>query len=185
MAMDAPQPAERVHFDFDELLADGHVAEPLIANGVRCHGGFTADGAYQSPRTLHRAPAIAAWQAQLSAAGAPLIQVSSELMPPQYPSVEQAVLLCENGVRDPIVRALTIISVVEGFGAIIRDVEVPDFSACIVEPIEAPRSPTSARASSRRTRATRPVTGRRAATSRCGRRRATSRSRIRASRPTS
>jgi hypothetical protein len=56
-------------------------------------------------------------------------------MPPQYPSVAQAKLLVRGGVRDPIVRALTIISIVEGFGAIIRDVEVPDLDALIREPI--------------------------------------------------
>jgi hypothetical protein len=133
MAMEAP--SDRLSFEFDELLTDADYAEPLVANGVRCHGGFTDEGAYRSPRTVHRLPAIAAWQAQLSAAGAPLIEISNDLMPPQYPNVEQAVLLCENGVRDPIVRALTIVSVVEGFGAIIRDVKVPDLSEVIVEPV--------------------------------------------------
>jgi hypothetical protein len=56
-------------------------------------------------------------------------------MPPQYPNVAQSRLLLREGVRDPIVRALTIISIVEGFGAIIRDVEVPDLDALIREPI--------------------------------------------------
>jgi hypothetical protein len=57
-------------------------------------------------------------------------------MPPQYPSVEQSTLLLRHGVRDPIVRTLTIISIVEGFGAIIRDVRVPDLAAQVVEPVE-------------------------------------------------
>ena len=39
-------------------------------------------------------------------------------------------------MRDPIVRTLTIISIVEGFGAIIRDVKVPDLGALVVEPVE-------------------------------------------------
>ena len=46
----------------DELLAGHDVAEPLVAGGVRCHGGFDADGAYVSPRTRNRVPAITAWQ---------------------------------------------------------------------------------------------------------------------------
>ena len=111
-------------------------AAPLIAGGVRCHGGFEADGRYRSPRTLHRAPAIAAWQARLAREGAPLIEIPRALMPPQYPNVAQSTLLLRHGVRDPIVRTLTIISIVEGFGAIIRDVKVPDLGALVVEPVE-------------------------------------------------
>jgi hypothetical protein len=48
-----------------ELLATDAVAEPLIASGLRCHGGYTDSGAYVSParntdaaidaRQLHRA----------------------------------------------------------------------------------------------------------------------------------
>ena len=57
-------------------------------------------------------------------------------MPPTHPSVAQAKLLLRNGVRDPVVRALTIVSIVEGFGAMIRDVEVPDLAALMVEPFE-------------------------------------------------
>ena len=33
-----------------ELLETHPVAEPLIAGGVRCHGGFTDDGTYVSAR---------------------------------------------------------------------------------------------------------------------------------------
>ena len=50
-------------YDEAELLASHDYEEPLIAAGVRCHGGFDADGAYVSPRTRHRVPAISAWQA--------------------------------------------------------------------------------------------------------------------------
>ena len=53
----------QVEFCEEELLASHPVAEPLIAGGVRCHGGFDQDGGYTSPRTLNRAPAIRAWQA--------------------------------------------------------------------------------------------------------------------------
>jgi len=124
----------RLRFGDDELLDSGGYSEPLIANGVRCHGGFDTDGSYRSPRTLNRAPAIRAWQARLATEGAELLEVPRELMPPQYPNAEQARLLLREGVRDPIVRALTIISIVEGFGAIIRDVRVPELEALFVEP---------------------------------------------------
>ncbi|MBW2312953.1 MAG: hypothetical protein JRH10_02095 [Deltaproteobacteria bacterium] len=124
-----------VNYEEDELLESGSYSEPLIAGGVRCHGGFDEVGEYRSPRTTHRAPAILAWQEQLRRDGHGLIEVDAALMPPQYPNVEQAKLLLREGVNEPIVRALTIISIVEGFGAIIRDVPVPKLDSMIVEPI--------------------------------------------------
>ena len=127
---------ERLVFSEAELLQSGDYDAPLVAGEVRCHGGFDADGRYRSPRTLHRAPAIRAWQARLRDEGADLVELSPALMPPQYPNLEQAKLLLREGVREPIVRALTLISIIEGFGAIIRDVEVPDLRALVVEPID-------------------------------------------------
>lgn len=132
-----PRPvSDRLVFSREELLDSGPYAAPLIAGGVRCHGGFETDGRYRSPRTIHRAPAIEAWQARLHRDGHALVEIPAALMPPTYPSVEQSVLLLQNGVRDPIVRTLTIVSIVEGFGAIIRDVKIPDLRALVVEPID-------------------------------------------------
>ena len=54
----------RTEFSPDDLLTSVAYDEPLIANGVRCHGGFVG-GRYHSPRSVGRGPAIAAWQAQL------------------------------------------------------------------------------------------------------------------------
>jgi hypothetical protein len=65
-----------------------------------------------------------------------LIEIGDDLSPPQYPSVEQAKLLLKNGLQEPIVRALTVISILEGFGAIIRDVRVQDLKSQFVEPID-------------------------------------------------
>jgi hypothetical protein len=126
----------RLTFTRDELLSTRPDLAPLVAGGMRCHGGFDVDGSYCSPRTLYRAPAIRAWQAKLTAEGHELLTIPPALIPPQYPSLAQAKLLLSEGVREPIVRALTMISVVEGFGAVIRDVIVPDLSALVVEPIE-------------------------------------------------
>src|SRR4051812_20967596 len=53
---------EQVEFSERELLADADITEPLIAGGVRCHGGFDDEGRYVSPRTKHRVPGIVAWQ---------------------------------------------------------------------------------------------------------------------------
>jgi len=124
----------QLEYTRDELLASHSYEEPLIAGGVLCHGGFV-DGAYVSPRTLVRDPAIHAWQTRLIGEGHPILYVPREYIPPQYPSYPQAKLLLKEGIRDPITRALTIISIVEGFGARIRDVPTPDFQAEIVEDI--------------------------------------------------
>ena len=123
-------------FNKEELLADNPFSEPLIANGVRCHGGFDADGNYGSPRTLHRNPAVSAWQHQLISDGHEILGIPENIIPPHYPGIEQAKLLLRNNVVDPMVRSLTIISIVEGFGATIRDVEVPDLESVLVEPTE-------------------------------------------------
>jgi hypothetical protein len=128
--------AERLIYTEDEILASGAYAEPLIANEIRCHGGFLEDGLYRSPRTLHRTPAINAWKRQLAQNQHELIDIPRELMPPQYPNVAQSKLLLRHGVREPIVRALTIISIVEGFGAMIRDVRVPKLDALFVGGVE-------------------------------------------------
>jgi hypothetical protein len=126
----------RLTFTRDELLTTHPALAPLVTGGVRCHGGFQSDGAYCSPRTLHRMPAIRAWQSRLAGEGHDVLAIAPSLIPPQYPSLEQAKLLLSEGVREPIVRALTMISIVEGFGAIIREVAVPDLSTLVVEPVE-------------------------------------------------
>jgi len=125
----------RLEYSREELLSDVPYEETLVAGGVRCHGGFTG-GHYVSPRTLHRQPAIAAWQARLRSDGQPLVHLPVEYVPPHYPNYPQAKLLLQEGVRDPITRSLTIISIVEGFGARIRDVALPDLGAEVVEDLE-------------------------------------------------
>ena len=55
----------------DMLLADHDYHKKHEAAGYHLHGGFDAEGRYQSPRTLHRWPAVRAWQESLLAAGEP------------------------------------------------------------------------------------------------------------------
>lgn len=125
----------QVAYTEEQLLSSVKYDEPLIANGVRCHGGFVA-GRYQSPRSAVRSPAIAAWQAQLRAQGKPLVDVPIAFVPPHYPNAAQAVLLLREGVRDPLVRTLTTIAIIEGFGAMIRDQAVPDLKTCVRESLD-------------------------------------------------
>jgi hypothetical protein len=126
----------RLEFKLDELLASPRLDSPLIAGGVRCHGGFDADGSYVSPRTLWRNPAIHAWQEQhLRSSSHPLVEVPKDAIPPHLPSVAQAKLLLKEGVREPMVRTLTEIAIVEGFGATIRELPVPPLASFIREDV--------------------------------------------------
>ena len=88
-----------LEFTEQQILDSGDYEAPLYAGGVRCHGGFDATGAYRSPRTAHRVPAIHAWQERLRSQGHALVEVDPTLLPPQYPNVEQAKLLLSEGVQ--------------------------------------------------------------------------------------
>lgn len=112
---------EQLEFTEAELLANAEVEEPLIAGGVRCHGGFRQDGSYVSPRTKFRVPAIEAWQAHHTEVfGKPTIEVPMELWGEHFPNVAQARHLIGAGVPEPLVATLTRIGTVEGYGANIR-----------------------------------------------------------------
>src|SRR3954469_11432849 len=126
--MSTTQTPDQLEFTEDELLADHDFAEPLIANGVRCHGGFDADGTYVSPRTLNRAPAIAAWEANRRArAGTDPLELPLDTWPANFPNIEQSKFLIAKGVPGPTISALTRIGTVEGFGAMLRYQTLPDF----------------------------------------------------------
>ncbi|MGP8059051.1 MAG: hypothetical protein ACLP9C_05400 [Acidimicrobiales bacterium] len=126
----------QVDYTEAELLADHDYAEPLVVKGVRCHGGFDADGRYRSPRTLHRTEAIRAWEAQrLEQFSTPLLDIPLETWPETFPNVEQSKFLLSHGVRDPTISALTRIGTVEGFGGILRVLPVPDFQKSFDEDI--------------------------------------------------
>jgi len=120
-----------------ELLASHPIAEPLVAGGVRCHGGFDREGSYVSPRTLHRWPAIQVWQAQHAEQFAsPLLDLGLEAWPEHYPNVAQARHLVGAGVPGPIISTLTRIGTVEGFGSLIRHSVVPDLQRRFSEEIK-------------------------------------------------
>lgn len=111
----------QTEFTEAEILADHDIAAPLIAGGVRCHGGFAEDGTYTSPRTKFRVPGIAAWQEQhVETYGTQIVDVPLATWPSHYPNLEQAKYLIRNGVREPLIATLTRIGTVEGFGANIR-----------------------------------------------------------------
>jgi len=126
----------QVEFTEDELLATDDVAEPLIAGGVRCHGGFGLDGQYVSPRTKFRAPAIAAWGEQnCRLFSTELIDVPLERWERTFPSVDQARFLIDAGVPEPLMATLTRIGTVEGYGANIRLLKPEDLQRHFVEDV--------------------------------------------------
>ncbi len=126
----------QVEFTEEELLADLTVSDPLIAGGVRCHGGFDADGRYVSPRTRFRLPAIAAWGEQNSTRfDSELIDVPLEWWERSFPNVEQARFLIRAGVPEPLMATLTRIGTVEGFGGNIRLLQPRDLQRHFVEEI--------------------------------------------------
>ena len=124
----------RLNFSTDEILANVDTREPLIVKGIKCHGGFDADGIYRSPRTAFRVPAIEAWQRQhVATSGTALFEIPADTVSPQVPNVSQVKFLLKAGVREPMVRWLSEIAIVEGFGAMIRELPVPPLNTFIRE----------------------------------------------------
>jgi hypothetical protein len=127
---------DQLEFSIEELLMDAPVTEPLIAGGVRCHGGFDADGAYVSPRTAFRAPAIDAWQRQhVAEFDSDIIDVPMDTWPAHFPNLEQAAFLLRSGVPEPLIATLTRIGTVEGYGANIRLLKPSNLQRFFVEDI--------------------------------------------------
>ncbi len=123
-----------LNFDSDDLLASHPYREPLAIRGVRCHGGYDSSDNYVSPRTLNRVPATRAWQERYRKEfGHPLLDRATEETPPHYPNVAQAKFLLRNGIREPMIRTLTRIGTVEGFGASIRFGAIEDIQHHFVE----------------------------------------------------
>jgi hypothetical protein len=126
----------QVEFTADELLADAPVSEPLIAGGVRCHGGFDEDGRYVSPRTRFRVPAIESWRARHTELfGKPTVDVPIETWGSHYPNEAQARFLIGAGVPEPLIATLTRIGTVEGYGANIRLLQPKGLQRHFVEDI--------------------------------------------------
>ena len=114
----------QIEFTADELLADETIEEPLIVDGVRCHGGFDSEGNYVSPRTKYRWPAIHAWEEQREAHFAsPILDIPLDTWPENFPNVEQSKFLIRHGAPEPTISALTRIGTVEGFGVLLRSLQ--------------------------------------------------------------
>jgi hypothetical protein len=128
---------KQVTYTEAELLADADVVEPLVADGVVCHGGFDADGTYRSPRTRFRVPAIEAWDEQrLEQFGTPKLDIGLDTWPEHFPNVAQTKLLLDHGITAPSVAEFSRIGTVEGFGSMLRYSPIPDLRRCFEEDID-------------------------------------------------
>ena len=126
----------KLNYTHDELLADHAYAKPHVEAGYRLHGGFDASGAYVSPRTLHRWPAVHAWQAELTRRGAPLIDATVELLKRgPYPTIDQQRFLLANGFGETLWNSLTITGVIEARGGMLAQAVAPNFQDIVVEDI--------------------------------------------------
>jgi hypothetical protein len=121
-------------FSETQLMASHEYLRPLSAAGHRLHGGFDASGEYRSPRTLHRWPAVRAWQQALQARGWPLIDASRSLLAVgHYPNVDQQAWLLARGCGQTLWNALTVTGVVEARGRLLAQFPAPDFQAALQE----------------------------------------------------
>ena len=126
----------RLRYAREKLLANHQFAKPHEEAGHRLHGGFAADGRYISPRTLHRAPAIAAWGEALKAQGLALVDASHRLLQREhYPNRAQQNFLLELGRGQSLWDSLSVTGVVEARGRALAQNPAPDFQAIIVEDI--------------------------------------------------
>ncbi len=120
----------------EQILSNHAYATPHEAAGYRLHGGFDEDGAYHSPKTLHRWPAVRAWQAQLKGRDWPLIDASQSLLSHgTFPNLEQQALLLKHGLGQTFWNALTITGTIEARGQALCEFPAPDWQDVVVEDI--------------------------------------------------
>lgn len=126
----------RVNYSAEEILADHAYAQPHIEAGYRLHGGFDAEGRYVSPRTLHRWPAIHAWEEALKARGGDIVDSSQSLMARgNFPTAAQQNFLLALGLGETLWNSLTVTGVIEARGRRLAEATAPDFQSIIVENI--------------------------------------------------
>jgi hypothetical protein len=120
----------------EELLAEHSYARPHEAAGRKLHGGFSAEGTYVSPRTLHREGAIEAWREALLARGGSLLSCDLSLLPsPLYPNAAQQRILLQAGLGQNLWNSLSITGAIEGNGRLLIDLVPPRFDKIIKEDI--------------------------------------------------
>ena len=126
----------RLRYSRDELMQSHPYATPHDAAGRRLHGGFMEGGAYVSPRTLVRWPAVRAWGEALERRGWPLIDATGELLKRDgYPTFDQHKLLLKEGLGKTLWNSLTITGIIEARGRALCTITAPEMQSLIVEDV--------------------------------------------------
>jgi hypothetical protein len=119
-----------------ELLRSHAYARPHWEAGRRLHGGFDAAGRYLPPRSLHRAPAVAAWTQALRERGGDLLPADSSLLAGiRYPSEAQQKLLIRSGLGQTFWNTLTITGRIEARGQALASLRFPDLQEAVLEDV--------------------------------------------------
>ncbi len=128
----------RLNYSREEILADHPYAQPHMEAGYRLHGGFDTEGRYISPRTLHRWPAIRAWEEALQERGGKMIDASQQLLVHgNFPNVAQQKFLLDLGLGQTLWDSLSVTGVIEARGRMLAEATAPDFQSIVEDDISA------------------------------------------------
>ncbi len=123
-------------FSKEEIEAEHDYAKPHVVCGRPLHGGFDERDAYVSPRTLNRWSAVKAWHDRLKARGVPIVEATTDLLTePNFPNVDQQILLLKHGIEQSFWDSITITGLIEARGRALAELKAPDFQSIIVEDI--------------------------------------------------
>ncbi len=126
----------KVSYTQEEIEAEHDYTTPHVECGLKLHGGFDEDGKYLSPRTRYRNEAIANWHEQLNDRGVDIVEATTTLLTePNFPNVDQQILLLKHGIEQNFWDSLTITGLIEARGKALAEVTAPDFQEIIVEDI--------------------------------------------------
>ena len=126
----------QLRYSTEEILADPSFTRLNSFGARRLHGGYDERGAYISPRTVGRWPAIRAWQQSLKDKGGELIDASTRLLrAPHSPNHEQMKLLLAHGITLPLWNSMTTTGIIEGRGRMLADITAPDFQPLVAEDV--------------------------------------------------
>jgi hypothetical protein len=125
-----------LRYSREDLMRSHPYVRPHEEAGYRLHGGFTDDGAYVSPRTLVRWPAVRAWGEALEARGWPLIDATASLLErPGFPDFEQQKLLIGEGLGQTFWDSLTVTGIIEARGQGLCNFQAPDLAGQVTDEI--------------------------------------------------
>ena len=120
----------------EELLRSHPFAAPHVVGGERLHGGFDESGRYVSPRSLVRAPAVAAWTAALRGRGGDLLPADDSLLSGVRATNEaQQKLLLLEGLGQTFWDMMTVIGEIEGRGRVLTEVIFPELADAVYDDV--------------------------------------------------